>query len=119
MTYRIISTSSVGTSARVFMPTAGDGTYIPAGIVVGAEDDITIFGQTSNQRVTVDGVVASGGPAGIHLGDNPIFDTHLAVIVGQTGIIRGLQTAIFLVGQDNQIVSHGQIGGYTVCDIRL
>jgi Ca2+-binding RTX toxin-like protein len=111
--FQIISTVTVSAGIPVFLPTAGSGVHVPAGILVGSTADVCISGQAGGLDAIIDGTV-SGNIAGIQFGDNAVFDQGQWVLVGTSGVIRAQMAALSVTGHDSLIVNHGEIGGGAV-----
>lgn len=114
MAFQMITAASVGVGPRVYLASDGDGAFVASGVLVVSNDDVAILGEVGNLHLILDGTVATGGVAAVHLGDSAVFDTNHTVFVGRTGVVRGPFTALYIEGHDSQVTNYGDIGGGAV-----
>jgi len=115
MVLRIINYTDTGAGLR-FDLGVFDSLYVGRSGLIGSIDDVAVYGQGSNQSVTVEGSVIANGIA-ILLGDQfGDFDNRIAIT--STGVVSGRDaassTAILAVGASGFISNDGMILGNVV-----
>ena len=102
--------------------TSGNSYYVAQGTLISSSNEpngtLRALANNNDIRITVDGIVI-GEQTGIALTftSGGVGQNH--IVVGETGIVRGLQTAgtgnsigVWVLGDDSGITNDGQISGY-------
>jgi hypothetical protein len=110
MAMTIINLDSIGSGFRI-APLSSKDYYVLQDITVSSADGNAIVNQNAiDVRMTVAGTV-SGVGYDVALGNEATFGNELTVTT--TGIIRGQSFGVFLGGDAQSFVNHGEVSGWT------